>query len=231
MNIQTFFGDATTCTFKHKSPDFNDWCHYVVKNKKLSHLVFNRQTHSAIGNLITEIKNLNPVSIFENNGDFLITNKPGVALGVLTADCLPIIFYDSKNQVIAIVHAGWRGTIANICKQTIQRMQKKYKSNVKDFYIWLGAGARHCCYQVQPDFMNHLKKISDQNFIEKRNDKLFFDNTKLNIAQLLSLGILQEQINTTRNVCTICNQQFHSYRRCQDKANYQTQATIVWLPI
>jgi YfiH family protein len=164
---------------------------------------------------------------FAGEGDFLITNKPGVAIGVLTADCLPVILHDKKNHACSVVHAGWRGSVAGICVKAIEAMQKNFGTDPRDLVVYFGPAAGKCCYEVRKDF---YEKVSDRHadkIIAAKNGRLFFDNFRLNELQLIEIGILERNFIKHYNLCTICGGLHHSYRRDQD--NSKRQATVVVL--
>ncbi|HEX3121026.1 MAG TPA: peptidoglycan editing factor PgeF, partial [Candidatus Acidoferrum sp.] len=81
-------------------------------------------------------------------GDALATNRPGLLLGVRTADCSPVLVVDPKKRVVAAIHAGWRGTLARIVVKTIGQMQMEFKSNPKDMLAAIGPTIGGCCYEV-----------------------------------------------------------------------------------
>src|SRR3990167_2221972 len=95
-----------------------------LKNKlgeNVKTLFFLKQTHSADVFVIDEFYNpRSPLDLFHHDGDAIITNQKNCAIGVVTADCLPVVLYDRKNNVIAVIHAGWRGLAAKIITATIQ---------------------------------------------------------------------------------------------------------------
>ena len=86
---------------------------------KLENLVLMHQTHS---NKVIEIKKINYKK--KINADAMITRMKGISLGVLTADCVPIILYDSKNEIVGCIHAGWKGAFKDIIKNTIYKIKK-----------------------------------------------------------------------------------------------------------
>ena len=91
-----------------------------VMNVKLKHLILMNQTHS---NKVLEINKKNYTK--KINSDAMITNMNGIVLGVLTADCVPILIYDKKNKIIGCIHAGWKGAFKGVIKNTISKMRKK----------------------------------------------------------------------------------------------------------
>ena len=80
--------------------------------------------------------------------DALVTNIPGVAIGVRTADCIPILLYDPVRRAVAAVHAGWRGTLAKILRKTIFTMCREYGTQATDLRAVIGPGICKECFQV-----------------------------------------------------------------------------------
>jgi len=173
---------------------------------------FLHQTHSDQG-LVVDQANLGTIRSFKPEGDFLITALPQVAIGVMTADCLPIVYYDAKNMIVAATHAGWRGSVLGIAVKTIERMQEVYGTQVKDIQVFFGPSAHVCCYEVQPDFEQHLTGfLEGKKFLIKRSNKLFFDVPGFNRMQLEALGIPSEHIYEEYAQCTMCKGGFCSAR-------------------
>ena len=237
-----FFGNATTCptpatclkpqkTGERHIPAFLPWADQLRQNFGLTHLVFQKQVHGVDGWNITDTAQLaHPLDCFTHTGDFLITNQPGVGIGVLTADCLPVVFCAQKQHVVAIAHAGWPGTIKNIAHKVLDTMRMHYGIDPIDVQAFFGPSARSCCYEVTAEFETHLDDCPyKKNVLVSRNGRMYFDNPGLNKYQLIDCGVKPENIDLSHHVCTICNPRFHSYRRALDKKNYGTQATIVWI--
>jgi hypothetical protein len=84
-------------------------------------------------------------------GDALVTDRPGLALAVRTADCLPILLVDPRNRAIAAVHSGWRGTVAGAAVSALNKMQENYKTNPFEVVAAIGPGIGPCCYEVGPE--------------------------------------------------------------------------------
>lgn len=161
---------------------------------------------------------------FELEGDFIITNQPNIALSILTADCLPIIFYDTEHHAIAITHAGWRGSLASITKKTVEALQTTYASEPQHLLVFFGPSAKTCCYEVTQEFLKQLNKTQQQQCIRIKKDKLFFDNVLYNILELQKLNIPTENINLEFNECTMCYKNYASYRRYGLKSPLQISA-------
>lgn len=87
-----------------------------------------------------------PGSIPECDG--LITDRPGVALGIRTADCVPLLFVDRVRRVVGVAHAGWRGTALCIASKMVDVFEERFSSRVEDILIAVGPAIGVCCYQV-----------------------------------------------------------------------------------
>jgi len=105
-------------------------------------LIAGRQIHSDIVRCVSDVSS-HPLA-----GDGLITRTPGMLLAVLTADCLPIIIVDTKQQAVGVFHAGWRGTLKRIVEKGVGEMRRQFGSRPADLKAAIGPGIRSCCYQV-----------------------------------------------------------------------------------
>lgn len=199
----------------------------IQKQIKCQELYFLKQVHSTHGECITHESGANFMS-FAHEGDFLITDGHDVGLGVVTADCLPIVLYDVMNHVVAIVHAGWRGSVNGVVKNTVETMQKKYNTNPLSLQCFFGPSIKVCCYEVGNEVVTQAKKhsFSGQAF-ERRQGKVFFNVSLFNQLFLMQLGVLKKNISLTYNQCTHCFKQFYSYRR--DNGDKQRNITIAAL--
>ncbi len=199
----------------------------IQKQIKCQELYFLKQVHSAQGECITHESGTNFMS-FAHEGDYLITDGHDVGLGVVTADCLPIVLYDVINHVVAVVHAGWRGSVNGVVKNAIETMQKKYNTNPQSLQCFFGPSIKVCCYEVGNDVAAQAKKYSfgDQTF-ERRQGKTFFNLSLFNKLLLAQLGVLKKNILLTYNQCTHCSEQFCSYRR--DSGEKRRNITIAAL--
>jgi YfiH family protein len=141
-------------------------------------------------------------------GDALICNQPGTLLSVRTADCFPVLMADSRTHAVAAVHAGWRGTAAEIVIQTLHRMRDRFGTDPTDVFAVIGPGIGACCYQVGEEVA--LK------FGRKKAGHL--DLAAVNRRQLLVAGMPGEHIDAVGN-CTYCDaENFHSFRRDKEQA-------------
>ncbi|MDD5360282.1 MAG: peptidoglycan editing factor PgeF [Sulfurovaceae bacterium] len=177
-------------------------------------IVLANQTHSSNILVINNAKTLG----WKNHDDAvedcdaLITNQKNILIGILTADCVPILLFDKTKEVIAAVHAGWKGTKAEILLKTVQKMSETFNSNPKDIYAIIAPSIGACCYEVGSDvadnFGQNVKK-------QLSNDKYILDLKMENYNQLINAGLKSENIEASQK-CTSCdNDRFFSYRKEQ----------------
>ncbi len=123
-----------------------------------------RQVH---GRAVHEINELEDVAQ-QPEADALITNRCDVALAILTADCVAVGVTDPERRAIAMAHAGWRGTHANIVGEVVAAMTRSYDSNPRDMHCWIGPSIGPCCYEVGPEvieaFYADHTEIADEVF-------------------------------------------------------------------
>jgi polyphenol oxidase len=191
-------------------------------------LIFLHQVHGNDGTIITTAEQAESMNTFCIDGDFLITNLTNIALGVATADCLPIILYDTFNHVISSVHAGWRGAVAGIAGKAFDSMQQQFGTQAKNIKVFFGPNAKVCCYNVKSDLVDVLEKFEFVDKVVRTIDQqIFFDLPFFNQLLLQEKGIAQAAFHLEYNNCTICDTSFCSYRR-QNPTEYR-QMTIVAL--
>lgn len=148
----------------------------------------------------------------QHEGDALISDQIGRSIGVRTADCVPIVLLDAKNRAVAVVHAGWRGSAAELTGHTLRALRDSFGTEARDVYAAIGPCIRPCCYEVGEEV---AKKFSAQfpewGLEEKAHWKL--DLPEANRRQLLEDGVPEGQIFDC-DLCTVClAEQFYSYRR------------------
>lgn len=86
--------------------------------------------------------------------DGLLTDEPGLLLGVQTADCIPVLVADRKRRAVAVFHAGWRGTVKRIVETGIGRMRLEFGSRPEDLMAAIGPGIGPCCYAVGEEVLS-----------------------------------------------------------------------------
>ena len=149
-------------------------------------------------------------------GDALITNAPHILLGVKTADCVPVIIGDARTGACAAVHAGWRGTLAQVVRQALTRMHEEYGTDAPDVCAAIGPAARACCYEVGTEVIEAFRaSFTDADELLKgtREGHALVDIQRANRHQLLAAGVREERIHIAP-LCTMCRTDlFFSYRR------------------
>ena len=172
-------------------------------------------------------------------GDGLITRTPGILLGILTADCLPVILVDIRRRAVGVFHAGWRGTVKRIVEKGVGEMHRCFGTSPSDLRAAIGPGVHSCCYAVGPEVriqfesqfeygskLFHEVEESDPVrekypllFLTARAPghselpkKIFLDLVEANRRQLLAAGVLAKHISASP-LCTSChNNLLFSYR-------------------
>jgi YfiH family protein len=179
------------------------------------YFVVANQTHSDHIEIITEeeTKGWESLEGAVADCDALITNKKGIVLTILTADCVPVLMLDPQKEVVAAVHAGWKGTKAGIVSKTVKKMQERYGCDPKDIIAGIAPSIGRCCYEVGEDVAEGFFDIPKG--FDKAGDKYMLDLPLLNKQQLLDIGIKEENIEMS-GVCTACEvEKFFSYRKEQ----------------
>jgi len=145
--------------------------------------------------------------------DALITGVPGVHLFLRFADCLPIFLFDPERQVVALGHAGWRGTAAAIASQMVQAMRDSFDTDPEHLIASLGPAIGPCCYQVGEEVARAIEPtIQDQQAaIRHLGDSCFsLDLWEANRQQLLRRGVSNVEVG---RICTACHaDEFFSHR-------------------
>lgn len=143
------------------------------------------------------------------NTDGLVTDVEGLWLAVSVADCVPLFLADPRKNVIAVVHAGWRGSLERITENAVDVLSRKFGSVPKDVFAYIGPSAGACCYEVGKDVAERFDRI----VVGERDGKIYLDLKRENRRQLLAAGIPASNIETSPD-CTIHKSEvFHSFRR------------------
>jgi len=167
------------------------------------------QKHS--GTALIVDKDLSPVI-----ADAVLTARKRLALGVQTADCVPILLYDRNKEIAGAVHAGWRGTVQGIIRSAIAEMRDSFGSAPEDLILAIGPGIRGTCYAVGQYVAEALTEATGEgSYILSAEDKLCADLPEANRLQAVSSGILPGNIWMS-DECTHClPEKYHSYRYSQ----------------
>jgi YfiH family protein len=167
----------------------------------LENLIYMNQTHSSNIAIIKDTS-INKIE----NCDALITDVKNIPLMVMVADCIPILVYDPKKEVIAVIHAGRNGTFNEISKKTILKMKDEFGCKADDILVYLGASIHGCCYEVGEE----IARLVDDKYVEKREESWYLDLQSMNVEQLKSVDVTSIEVS---EICTCCNEDYFSYRR------------------
>lgn len=144
------------------------------------------------------------------DGDALLENTPGSLVAVKTADCIPLLLVDPVNRAVAAVHAGWRGSARNITARAIAAMEKEFGTRPADLHVAIGPGIGPCCYQVGPEVAAEFAQYDS--VLRNSTLRIFLDLGEINRRQAAASGVDTSRIYMA-GTCTMCDQDFHSYRR------------------
>jgi YfiH family protein len=140
-------------------------------------------------------------------GDAMVTGFRQQFLTIQVADCQAVMMYDPDRQVVANIHAGWRGSIKNIIGSTLRQMENRFGCRPHHVVAGIGPSLGPCC----AEFVNYIREIPEE-FWKYKDARHHFDFWAVSRDQLLEAGVPEENINTA-GICTKCNQDtFFSYR-------------------
>lgn len=196
--------------------EFNKNVDLVKSEFELDSIIEVVQKHTNI------IKKVTKDNMFDETvADGMITNLKNVGLMIKVADCQAILLYDDKNKVIANVHSGWRGTLNKIVGNAINIMINDYNCSPKNIKAFICPSVMQDHFEVDSDvyllFKNEFNNIDKYTIYEKNINKYYIDTVNLNKDYLISLGLMENNI-VLSNLCTMCDDRFHSYRREKDSS-------------
>jgi YfiH family protein len=186
-----------------------------------------QQIHSTVGYAFVSPQTCATYRPYAWQGDYLATSVPGVGIAVATADCLPVVLSDPRHQAVSVVHAGWRGSVAEVSVAALHQMQAVFGTVPADVSVYFGPAARVCCYEVQQNIVAELADWTVADCLKECLGKLFLDVPLLNELQLVRAGVQKENIAWDSCGCTICGFGLCSYRR--DGAAAKRQMTVAVL--
>lgn len=197
----------------------------AASGKKIWPLVTLRQIHSDLIHYV-DAPPVDPLA-----GDGLITDTPGLLLGIQTADCLPVILVDKKRKAVGVFHAGWRGTIKRIVEKGAGLMRMYFGTMPRDLQAAIGPGIHSCCYEVGEEVRDQFEsqfeyaselfhEIQESDPVREKYPllfltarapghsilpkKIFLDLVEANRRQLLAIGVPKKNISASP-LCTSCN--------------------------
>jgi YfiH family protein len=149
--------------------------------------------------------------------DAIVTDRPGLALCIKTADCVPVFLVDPVRRVIGAVHAGWKGTALQIAEKAVREMVRRFDCRPEDLEAFIGPAIGPCCYEVDVGVYQAMDHHQERDFffiagLEK--GKWMLDLPLANHHQLLRAGLLPEHIQTA-DLCTACHPELFFSHRAQ----------------
>lgn len=204
LNVGMNSGDETSAIATNRKR--------IILKMGMKPLVFLNQVH---GNKIKVLKKEdNDLSdVFEPGkelytADGIITDMKGVFLVIQVADCQSIMFYDPEKEIVANIHAGWRGIVQNVAGKCIDKMIEEFGSSAENILVGISPSLGPCC----SEFVNYEQEIPEDLWQYKDPDKPYFDLWKMSHDQLIQKGVMADNIENM-GICTKCNtDQFYSYR-------------------
>ncbi|MDR1392036.1 MAG: peptidoglycan editing factor PgeF [Clostridiales bacterium] len=199
----------------------NDSKENILKNYKImsrdigfnfDNIIMTNQNHSTNALIVTKKdagKGLSKEGKFEGI-DALLTNEKNLPIGMIMADCVPIILYDKAKSIIGICHAGWRGTSRMIVSITIKKMKEVFRSNSNDVLACIGPAICEKCFKTNEETAN---KFFSEVVEYVGNNEYSVDLPRCNILQILLEGIPNQNIFQIKE-CTKCfSDKYFSFRR------------------
>ena len=209
----THYFTTRECPIKSKEPEMQE---IVAENRKMfckelgiteENFIYPEQRHTDTVDAAQIGKTYYP------EADALILTNHEQAVFLNFADCTPLVAYDKKQNIAAVIHAGWKGTVGKIGAKTILKMVDEFGTNVEDVRVAIGPAISVCCYEVKEDVFN-MSMVSVQNnkgLYEIRNGKIYVNLKEINKRQLEEIGVKHIDVCP---YCTSCdNNLFFSYRK------------------
>lgn len=209
----THYFTTRECPIKSKEPEMQN---IIEENKKMfceelgitqENFIYPEQRHTDTVAVAELGKTYYP------EADALILTNHEQAVFLNFADCTPLIAYDKKQNIGAVIHAGWKGTVGRIGTKTILKMMDDFNTDIRDVRVAIGPAISVCCYEVKEDVFN-MSMVSVKNnkgLYEIRDGKIYVNLKEINKRQLEELGVKYIDVCP---YCTSCNNDlFYSYRK------------------
>ncbi|MCS7459276.1 peptidoglycan editing factor PgeF [Paenibacillus doosanensis] len=158
--------------------------------------------------------------------DAFITNETGLFLHALFADCVPLLFFDPVRRAVGLAHAGWKGTVLQIARMTVEAMRERYGTQPEDLLAAIGPSIHSCCYEVDDTVMDRIRAAMNELGVgnepadggeaiyrERENRKYSLSLQQMNRQIMIKAGILPSHIEMS-SLCTSCRTDlFFSHRK------------------
>ena len=185
-------------------------------------LVLTRQVHT---DTVRQVTRRDAAGLDHRNYpqcDALITNDPGTALAVFTADCTPVLLYDPVTGAVGAAHAGWRGTAAGIAGKTVEAMVRSFGCDPADIRGAIGPNIGFCCFETDADVPQAMLSAygsAAEAFIRPAGDKYYVNLKEINALSLKNARVRSLELS---HACTVCQcSRFWSHRVTQGRRGSQ----------
>ncbi|GAB6009630.1 peptidoglycan editing factor PgeF [Dysgonomonas reticulitermitis] len=214
FNLGFYSGDNPGCVYENRSRLAS------LINVPLQDLYIPYQTHGdKICVLDSDFMVLsdNDKYLSLNGVDALITDQKNICIGVTTADCVPVLIYDPAKNVLATIHAGWKGTVAKIVEKTVAKMADAFGCDPQDMYAGIAPCISQKCFEVGEEVDDVFKEagfhMNDIAYHNSGTGKTHIDLRQANKILLNNAGVLSHHIETS-DLCTYSDSDmFFSARR------------------
>ena len=201
LNLSFSVGDNSAAVSQNREK--------VKRQLNVQYLASAVQVH---GDQVTVVKGLASDQEYKES-DALITGQKGVGLLIQQADCQAVLLHDPQRKVIGAVHSGWKGSVANIIAKTVRAMQENFGTSPEDLRAVISPSLGPCCAEFV-----HYEKELPLPFHQWQVTDNYFDFWAISRWQLRAAGLRNENIETI-GICTMCNEDFFSYRRANKTEN------------
>ena len=175
-----------------------------------------RQVHGNHCHVVGRRDLENPESTALIEADALLTAEPGVLLGILTADCLPLIMVDKHARALAVVHAGWRGLEKGVAVAALTALKRSFAVPAADILVYAGPAIGGCCFAVGSEVIERFQKLPElkeaDSWYQAEAPGFRLDLLAVQKSQLLAAGLAPENFYAV-DICTRCHDFCFSYRR------------------
>jgi len=152
--------------------------------------------------------------------DGLISNVKNQILVICSADCVPVLLFDPKNEVVAALHGSRESLIKGIVKKAIRMMVLNFHSNPEEILVGLGPHIRKCHYWLKEKTHQNLRPTKFKKYFISKKEKIYFDLTKLAFDDLLKSGIKRKNIEDCK-ICTFCSsEKYFSHRKKEENPDF-----------
>lgn len=183
---------------------------YSILDLSKENIVFTYQYHSDVVKEVTKDDLSKGSTSFESGvrADALYTKRRDIALGIFHADCVPVFLYHPSG-LVAIIHAGFIGTLKSICYKTIKEISEKEGIEPHEFHAYIGPARRIISYKVNDEELLDIKNANADLFILNKENGVYFDMIAKNIVDLIKAGVKLENI-VPSHLDTVSDNRFYS---------------------